>query len=88
MALGENLFRLRNLLLSLFEEADLRMFVHLRVDESLLHCLPVGVSPQILAYRACVAFEQRGHLDAEFLLISSMSAPTEKRTFGRSSESF
>lgn len=41
------------------------MFVHLRVDESLVHCLPVGgVSAEILTYRACVAFEQRGHLGA------------------------
>jgi len=61
--LGANLFLLRNLLLSLFQAEELRMFVHLRVDESLVHCLPVGeVSPEILSYRACVAFEQRGHL--------------------------
>ena len=63
--MGANLFLLRNLLLSIFQPEELRMFVHLRVDESLVHCLPVGeVSAEILAYRACVAFEQRGLLGA------------------------
>lgn len=87
--MGANLFLLRELLLSLFEPEELRMFVHLRVDESLLHCLPAeGVSPAILAYRACVAFEKRGYLDAEFFALLVEERPQREADIRQAEQVF
>ncbi len=56
------------------------MFVHLRVDASLVHVLPVGmVSAEVLAYRACVAFEQRGHLGPPLFKLLRKERPKRKK---------
>jgi hypothetical protein len=70
------LLAVRDLLLRLFQPDELRMFLHLRVDPQIDRCLPAeGASSELLAYRAAVALEQRGHLGPDFFAILARERP-------------